>query len=67
MAGNFSSQLATGLHLLLEVSPLEAETLVFALQNPDLRGGLTLALRHPEDQVRAQLGTVSWGSIASED
>jgi len=51
----------------LEVSPLEAETLVFALQNPDLRGGLTLALRNPEDEARASLTSVSWKSLAAED
>jgi len=51
----------------LEVSPLEAETLVFALQNPDLRGGLTLSLRNPEDAARAPLASVSWNALGAED
>ena len=50
----------------LEVSPLEAETLVFALQNPDLRGGLTLALRNPEDEARKPIASVSWSSLDEE-
>ena len=50
----------------LEVSPLDAETLVFALQNPELRGGLTLSLRNPEDAAEAPIASVNFRALRAE-
>ena len=45
----------------VEVTPLQAEKLVFALEHA--RRGLTLALRNPADEETPQLPSVDWSSL----
>lgn len=44
----------------IEVSPADAEKLVFAMQQ--VQGGLTLLLRHPDDTALVETPSISWSS-----
>lgn len=48
----------------VEVTPLEAETIVFALENAEPRRELTLVLRNPADRAERTLPSVGWEALA---
>jgi len=51
----------------VEVTPDQAQQLVFILENPQAAGGLTVTLRNPVDRVIASVSTTTVDEVLGQD